>query len=342
MSDPLRDTLGRPLRDLRISVTDRCNFRCSYCMPREVYGREFPFLPKEDLLTFSEIESIARAAVSLGVTKIRITGGEPLLRKDIDRLVGRLAAIDGLEDLALTTNGARLSHKAKALREAGLRRVTVSLDSLDDLAFRAMNDVDFPVARVLSGIAAAKDAGFDPIKVNAVIRRGVNDADILPMAERFRGTGITIRFIEYMDVGESNDWRRDEVVSAAEIRDWIGARWPLLAVPPARPGEVATRWRYVDGKGEIGTIASVTEPFCGDCTRARLSSDGRIFMCLFGSRGVDLRAPLREGGGVGDIAGILRGVWESREDRYSELRSSAAEWMKEAGIRKIEMPRIGG
>jgi len=281
-------------------------------MPREVYGSEFPFLSKEDLLTFGEIESIARAAVSLGVTKIRLTGGEPLLRKDIDRLVGRLVGIDGLEDLALTTNGALLPRKAQALRAAGLRRITVSLDSLDDLAFRETNDVDFPVARVLSGIAAAKDAGFGPIKVNAVIRRGVNDGDVLPMAERFRGTGITIRFIEYMDVGESNDWRREEVVPAAEIRERIGARWPLEAVLPTRPGEVATRWRYVDGEGEIGTIASVTEPFCGGCTRARLSSDGRIFTCLFGSRGLDLRAPLREGSGIGDIAGILRGVWESR------------------------------
>ncbi|MEN8150842.1 MAG: GTP 3',8-cyclase MoaA [Planctomycetota bacterium] len=342
MPDPVRDTLDRPLRDLRISVTDRCNFRCSYCMPREVYGREFAFLPREDLLTFGEIERLARIAVSLGVTKVRITGGEPLLRKDVHRLVGRLAGIEGIDDLALTTNGALLPRMAPRLRDAGLSRITVSLDSLDDLAFRAMNDVDFPVARVLEGIAAAKDAGLDPIKVNTVVRRGVNDGDVMAMAERFRGTGIAIRFIEYMDVGETNEWRRDEVVPAAEIRDRIAARWPLEPIAPARPGEVATRWRYVDGAGEIGTIASVTEPFCGGCTRARLSSDGKIFTCLFGTRGHDVRALLRNGRDDAGIADALRGIWENREDRYSELRAAGAERMRESGLKKIEMPRIGG
>jgi len=342
MPEPVPDTLDRPLRDLRISVTDRCNFRCSYCMPREVYGREFEFLAREKLLTFGEIERVARAAVALGVTKVRITGGEPLLRRDLHRLVGRLASIGGLEDLALTTNGALLPRMAPRLFDAGLRRITVSLDSLDDLAFRAMNDVDFPVARVLEGIAAAKEVGFDPIKVNTVVRRGVNDSDVVPMAERFRGTGIAVRFIEYMDVGETNEWRRDEVVPAAEIRDRIGERWPIERVPPARPGEVATRWRYADGAWEFGTIASVTEPFCGDCTRLRLSSDGKLFTCLFGSRGHDVRGILRSEDEPPDLAVVLRGIWENREDRYSELRASAAEWMRENGLKKIEMPRIGG
>jgi len=336
------DRNQRPLRDLRVSVTDRCNFRCTYCMPREVYGHEFPFLPREELLTFEEIERVARIAAGLGVTKVRITGGEPLLRKDIDRLIGRLSAIPGLSDLALTTNGALLRRRAVALREAGLNRITVSLDSLSDLAFRAMNDVDFPVARVLEGIAAAKDAGFDPVKVNTVVKRGVNDGDVPAIAERFRGTGIVVRFIEYMDVGETNDWRMEDVVTAAEIRERITARWPLEPVDPERPGEVATRWRYADGAGEIGTIASVTEPFCRGCTRARLSSDGQIFTCLFAGKGHDLRALLRTDRGDAEVADTLRGIWERRDDRYSERRGEATDWMQREGVKKIEMPRIGG
>jgi len=342
MFQTVTDRNRRPLRDLRVSVTDRCNFRCTYCMPREVYGHEFPFLPREELLSFEEIERVARIAAVLGVTKVRITGGEPLLRKDLDHLVGRLAGIDGIADLALTTNGALLPRKAAALRAAGLRRITVSLDSLDDLAFRAMNDVDFPVARVLEGITAAKDAGFDPVKVNTVVKRGVNDGDVVAIAERFRGTGIVLRFIEYMDVGETNGWRMRDVVSAAEIRTAIAARWPIEPVEPGRSGEVATRWRYTDGAGEIGTIGSVTEPFCGGCTRARLSSDGQLFTCLFAGRGHDLRFLLREGRTDDEIADVLRGIWESKEDRYSERRAEATEWMREAGLTKIEMSRIGG
>jgi cyclic pyranopterin phosphate synthase len=336
------DPHHRPLRDLRVSVTDRCNFRCTYCMPREVYGQEFPFLPREELLTFEEIERVVRAAVALGVTKVRITGGEPLLRTGVTDLVRRLAGVGGVADLAMTTNGALLRRKAVALREAGLNRVTVSLDSLRDLAFRAMNDVDFPVARVLEGIMAAKDAGLSPVKVNTVVKRGVNDEEVPAIAEEFRGTGIVVRFIEYMDVGETNAWRMEDVVPAAEVRERIAARWPIEPVPPRRPGEVATRWRYVDGAGEFGTIASVTEPFCGGCTRARLSSDGHVFTCLFAGRGHDLRTLLRSGAGDDAVRDALRGIWERREDRYSERRADAAEWMRREGLSKIEMPRIGG
>jgi cyclic pyranopterin phosphate synthase len=329
------DTLGRPLRDLRISVTDRCNFRCVYCMPKEVFGRDYHFLPRAELLTFEEIERVARVFVGLGVTKLRITGGEPLLRRDLESLVERLAALGEL-DLTLTTNGALLAQKAKALADAGLTRVTVSLDSLDDEVFRAMNDVDFPVARVLSAIDAAADAGL-PVKVNVVVKRGVSDGSVLDMARRFRGTGHTVRFIEYMDVGASNGWRLDDVVPAAEIVRTIGAEHPLEPVEAAYRGEVAERYRYLDGQGEIGVIASVTQPFCGDCTRARLSADGKIYTCLFAVRGHDVRAVLRGGADDDELDAAIRGIWSRRTDRYSELRTEQT-----SDLHKVEMSYIGG
>ena len=290
--EPL-DTLGRPVRDLRISVTDRCNFRCAYCMPRSVFGQDYRFMDRKELLSFEELERVARAFASLGVEKIRLTGGEPLLRKELETLVERLAAIEGL-DLTLTTNASLLARKAQRLRDAGLDRVNVSLDSLDDATFRAMNDVDFPVDRVLEGIEAAAAVGL-PVKVNAVVKRGVNDVGIVEMARYFRGTGHTLRFIEYMDVGTTNGWRLDDVVPAAEIVERIGAVFPLEAVEAAYRGEVAQRWRYRDGAGEIGVISSVTQPFCGDCTRSRISAEGKLYTCLFASRGTDLRALLRSG-----------------------------------------------
>jgi cyclic pyranopterin phosphate synthase len=328
------DTLGRPLRDLRISVTDRCNFRCVYCMPKEVFGREYAFLPRRELLTFEEIERVARVFVDLGVQKLRITGGEPLLRRDLEVLIGRLASIDDDLDVTLTTNGALLAQKAQALAAAGLSRVTVSLDSLDDEVFRAMNDVDFPVARVLAGIDAAAEAGL-PVKVNVVVKRGLNESSVLDMARRFRGTGHTVRFIEYMDVGATNGWRLDDVVPAAEIVSAIGAAFPLEPVDAAYRGEVAERYRYLDGAGEIGVIASVTQPFCGDCTRARISADGKLYTCLFSVRGHDLRALLRS-----DSDGLeetIRAVWTRRTDRYSELRTAET-----SALRKVEMSYIGG
>jgi cyclic pyranopterin phosphate synthase len=329
------DALGRPLRDLRISITDRCNFRCVYCMPKEVFGRDYQFLPRADLLTFEEIERLARAFVANGVEKIRITGGEPLVRRDVESLIARLAAVDGL-DLTLTTNGALLAAKAQALRDAGLRRVTVSLDSLDDDAFRALNDVDFPVQRVLDGIDAAADAGL-PVKVNVVLKRGVNDGGILELARHFRGTGHVLRFIEYMDVGHTNGWRMDDVVPAAEVVSTIDAEFPLAPVEPAYRGEVARRWRYVDGEGEIGVIASVTQPFCGDCTRARLSAEGKLYTCLFAVRGHDLRALVRSGARDAEVEETIAGIWTRRTDRYSELRTEAT-----AQLPKIEMSYIGG
>jgi cyclic pyranopterin phosphate synthase len=329
------DTLGRPLRDLRISVTDRCNFRCVYCMPKEVFGHGYRFLPRADLLTFEELERLARAFAALGVEKIRITGGEPLLRRDLEHLIARLAAVDGL-DLTLTTNGALLSRKAEALAGAGLRRVTVSLDSLDDAVFRAMNDVDFPVERVLEGIDAAAAAGL-PVKVNAVIKRGVNDGEILPLARRFRGTGHVLRFIEYMDVGATNGWRLDDVVPAPEILAAIAEEFPLEPVEPHYRGEVARRYRYLDGAGEVGVIASVTQPFCGDCTRARISAEGRLYTCLFGVRGHDLRELVRSGADDEELRGAIAAVWGRRADRYSEIRS------EETGLApRPEMSYIGG
>jgi GTP 3',8-cyclase len=329
------DTLARPLRDLRISVTDRCNFRCVYCMPKEVFGRDYRFLPRRELLTFEEIERVSRVLVELGVHKLRITGGEPLLRRDLEVLVGRLAALGEL-DVTLTTNGALLSQKARALADAGLTRVTVSLDSLDDEVFREMNDVDFPVARVLAGIDAAAGAGL-PVKVNVVVKRGLNDDSVLDLARRFRGTGHIVRFIEFMDVGATNGWRMDDVVPAAEIVAAIGAEFPLEPLDPAYRGEVAERYRYRDGAGEIGVIASVTQPFCGDCTRARLSADGKLYTCLFAIRGHDLRAVLRSGVGDDEIEAKIRAIWERRTDRYSELRTDET-----SGLRKVEMSYIGG
>ena len=326
------------MRDLRISVTDRCNFRCTYCMPREVFGHDFQFLRREQLLTFEEIVRLSRLAVGLGVEKIRITGGEPLLRRGVEELVAMLAELraDGLSDLTLTTNGSLLRAKAPALRAAGLDRVTVSLDSLDDGVFQAMNDVRFPVAKVLDGIDAAAEAGF-PVKVNMVVKRGANEHSILPMAERFRNTGHVLRFIEFMDVGTTNGWRLDDVVPAEEIISTIAAAWPLEPVAPNYPGEVASRRRYLDGAGEIGVIASVTRPFCGGCTRARLSAEGSLYTCLFAEHGTDLREPLRSGATDADLERLLGGLWRRRDDRYSEIRSAAT-----TSRPKVEMSHIGG
>jgi cyclic pyranopterin phosphate synthase len=335
MTVALEDRFHRPLRDLRVSITDRCNFRCVYCMPKEVYGRDYAFLPRRDLLTFEEIARLARVFAGLGVEKIRLTGGEPLIRRDVERLVDMLAAIPGL-DLTLTTNGAVLAKKAQALKDAGLQRITVSLDSLDDEVFRAMNDVDFPVQTVLDGIEAASAAGL-PVKVNVVVKRGVNEDAVLPMARRFRDQGHVVRFIEYMDVGHTNGWRLDDVVPATEILALIDAELPLEPLPPRYPGEVAERYRYRDGGGEVGVIASVTRPFCGACTRARLSADGSLYTCLFATTGHDLRALVREGAGDDDVAAAIDGIWRVRADRYSELRSAAT-----GDLPKVEMSYIGG
>ena len=334
---PLADTRARPLRDLRISVTDRCQFRCTYCMPREVFGRDFVFLPREQLLTFEELTRLARIFAGLGVRKLRLTGGEPLLRRDLDKLVAMLAGVGGIDDIALTTNGALLAGKAQALAAAGLRRVTVSLDSLDDTVFMALNDARFPVARVLEAIAAAAGAGLAPVKVNMVVRRGVNQDSILPMAAHFRHSGHVLRFIEYMDVGTTNGWRMDDVVSADEIVAAIDERWPLEPLAPNYPGEVAARYRYCDGGGEIGVIASVTRPFCGACTRARLSAEGKLYTCLFATDGHDFRALLREHSSDRELRETVRSVWGRRADRYSELRRA------QTVVRpKIEMSYIGG
>ena len=334
MNTPL-DTLGRPLHDLRISITDRCNFRCVYCMPKEVFGRDYEFLPRTELLSFEEIARLVRAFVANGVRKIRITGGEPLVRREVERLIALLAGIDDL-DLTLTTNGTLLPQKAQALADAGLRRVTVSLDSLDDATFRAMNDVDFPVAQVLEGIEAAAAAGL-PVKVNVVVKRGLNDDGILELARHFRATPHTLRFIEYMDVGHTNGWRLDDVVPAAEIVDTINAEFPLEPVDPSYRGEVARRWRYADGTGEVGVIASVTQPFCGDSTRARISADGQLYTCLFATRGHDLRELVRSGASDGALVARIADLWTRRSDRYSELRTA-----KTAALPKIEMSYIGG
>ena len=332
----LQDTLNRPLRDLRISVTDRCNFRCVYCMPKTVFGRDYAFLERKDLLSFEEITRLARSFVANGVEKIRLTGGEPLLRREIERLVAMLAEIPGL-DLTLTTNGALLPQKAQALRDAGLKRVTVSLDAADDATFQAMNDVDFPVAKVLEGIEAAAAAGLAPVKVNMVVKKGVNDASIVPMARLFHGSGHILRFIEYMDVGATNGWRLDDVVSAAEIVRRITAELPLEPADANYRGETARRWRYTDGGGEIGVIASVTQAFCSDCTSARISAEGKLFTCLFATRGTDLRALLRGGATAGELDAAVAGVWRARTDRYSDLRSEAT-----ASLPKVEMSYIGG
>jgi cyclic pyranopterin phosphate synthase len=333
----MRDALSRPLRDLRLSVTDRCNFRCVYCMPKEVFGRDFTFAKRDELLTYEEMARVAAVFVTLGVEKIRLTGGEPLLRRDIERLVTMLGTT-GVRDIALTTNGSLLTpEKARMLRDAGLRRVTVSLDSLDDATFRAMNDVDFPLARVLDAIDNAADAGLRPVKVDVVLKRGVNDGEIVPLARRFRGSGHIVRFIEFMDVGNTNAWRADEVVSGREVLEAIAAEWPIEPARPGYFGEVAERWRYLDGAGEFGVITSITQPFCGSCTRARVSAEGALFTCLFGSDGTDLRGPLRSGATDDDLRAIIANVWRARDDRYSEIRSEAA-----PNAKKVEMSHIGG
>ena len=329
------DRLGRPVRDLRISVTDRCNFRCVYCMPREVYGRDYAFLPRSQVLSFEEIARVAVAFHGLGVRKLRLTGGEPLLRRELERLVAMLAALPEAE-VTITTNGALLARKAQLLADAGLARVTVSLDSVDEDVFREMNDVDVPLAQVLEGIDAAAAAGL-PVKVNTVVKRGLNDDGIVDLAARFRGTGQVLRFIEFMDVGSTNGWRLDDVVPAAEIVARIGDAFPLEPMEPNYRGETARRWRYADGSGEIGVIASVTEPFCGDCTRARLSADGKLYTCLFATTGRDLRPLLRGGASDQDLLGHLSHAWRRRDDRYSELRTAET-----AALPKVEMSYIGG
>jgi cyclic pyranopterin phosphate synthase len=338
--EPLLDRLGRPLETLRVSITDRCNFRCVYCMPKEVFGRDYAFLERRELLTFEEIARLVGIFASLGVRTVRLTGGEPLVRRHVEHLVELLSTIEtstgGKLELALTTNGSLLAQKAEALAAAGLSRVTVSLDSLDEEAFRAMNDVDFPVQRVLEGIDAAAAVGL-PVKVNAVVKRGANDGDVLALAEHFRGSGHVLRFIEYMDVGSTNGWRLDDVVSAEEIVRRISERWPLEPTAAERPDATARRWRYRDGAGEIGVVASVTQPFCGGCSRARLSAEGKLYTCLFAARGHDLRAPLRLGASDEDLTDRLRQIWTRRTDRYSELRTTET-----ASLRKVEMSYIGG
>lgn len=364
---PVVDTLGRPVRDLRISVTDRCNFRCTYCMPKEVFHRDFLYLDRSALLDFDEIERVARSFARHGVTKLRLTGGEPLLRRGLEDLIARLAAIPGIDDLAMTTNGALLERKAQALAAAGLRRVTVSLDSLDDAVFMAMNDVGFSAQQVLEGIAAAADAGLGPIKVNMVVKRGINDASVVDMARHFKGTGHTLRFIEYMDVGTTNGWRLDDVVTAADIVDILDQEFGVDPVEPSYTGEVATRWRYRDGSGEVGVIGSVTKPFCGDCTRARLSAEGMLYTCLFAAAGTDLRELVRsdhDGRTVDEaLDERIETLWSDRTDRYSETRSSFTDGITDgvaeavttgltirpagarpAGTRpvRVEMSHIGG
>ena len=344
----LADRLGRPLRDLRISVTDRCNFRCSYCMPKEVFDKDYRFLPHASLLSFEEITRVARLFSAHGVTKLRLTGGEPLLRKGLEVLVQMLAGLraphgDPL-DITLTTNGSVLERKVAALRAAGLRRITVSLDALDDATFRRMNDVDFPVADVLRGIDAALAAGLAPVKVNMVVKRGTNDQEIVPLARFVReryGPRVVLRFIEFMDVGATNGWRMDEVLPSAEVRARLGAAFALEPLPPAAPGETAERWRYADGAGEVGFISSVTQAFCSDCNRARLSTEGKLFLCLFATQGHDLRALLRGGATDSQIAAAIGLIWSEREDRYSELRGSMHA-QPGSGQRKVEMHYIGG
>jgi GTP 3',8-cyclase len=331
----LADTRGRAMRDLRISVTDRCNFRCVYCMPREVFDSSYRFLPHEAILSFEEIARLARVFVGLGVNKLRLTGGEPLVRRNLDRLVAMLAELDA--EVTLTTNGSLLAKQAAALKKAGLDRVTVSLDSLDDATFRKMNDADFPVAKVIEGIETAAAVGLGPVKINMVVKRGVNDQSIVDMAERWRGTGHIIRFIEYMDVGSTNGWRMDDVIPSAEVVRRISARWPLEPIDANYPGEVAERWRYVDGSGEIGVISSVTQAFCSSCTRMRLSTEGSLFTCLFAQSGHDLKGLLRSGASDEQLRNEIAAVWQHRADRYSEIRTAET-----AKNKKVEMSYIGG
>jgi cyclic pyranopterin phosphate synthase len=352
-SGQLQDRLGRPLRDLRISVTDRCNFRCSYCMPKEVFHKDYPYLPHAALLNFEEITRIARQFVAHGVQKIRLTGGEPLLRKNIEVLIEQLAALrtpNGRPlDLTLTTNGSLLARKAESLKAAGLQRVTVSLDGLADEVFRAMNDVDFPVADVLAGIEAAQSAGLGPIKVNMVVKRGTNDHEITPMARHFRGTGVVLRFIEYMDVGATNGWRMNEVLPSSEVLRRLRQEFSLVPLQSASSGETAQRWGYADTRGqqdhsagEVGFISSVTQAFCGDCNRARLSTEGQLYLCLFANHGYDLRPLVRGGGSEEDLASAIAHIWQGRADRYSQLRGTVEAGGEAAGPRRVEMSYIGG
>ena len=344
----LQDTLHRPLHDLRISVTDRCNFRCSYCMPREVFDKDYAFLPQSSLLSFEEITRLAKIFVAHGVEKIRLTGGEPLLRKHLEVLIEMLAKLQTPSgkplDITLTTNASLLAKKAQSLKDAGLQRVTVSLDALDDAIFRRMNDVDFPVADVLKGIEAAQKVGLAPIKVNMVVKRGTNDAEVLPMARYFRHSGVVLRFIEYMDVGATNGWRMDEVLPSAQVIERINAELPLTAINPNYAGETAERWRYTDGAGEVGVISSVTQAFCSSCNRARLSTEGKLFLCLFANQGHDLRALLRNGYADDQIAAAVGLIWQNRTDRYSELRAAlpADTTPNDGAIKRVEMSYIGG
>jgi GTP 3',8-cyclase len=335
---PLLDTLQRPLHDLRISVTDRCTFRCTYCMPKEIFGRDYAFLARDELLSFEEITRLVRVFAKLGTKKIRLTGGEPMLRRDFEKLVEMLAGIEGLDDIAMTTNGSLMTpERAGALKAAGLDRVTVSLDSLDETVFQSMNDVGFPVAKVLAAIDNAADAGLAPVKIDMVVKRGVNEDHIIPMARHFRNSGHILRFIEYMDVGTTNGWRMEDVVSAKEILATLSREWEMEPVQPNYFGEVAERYRYVDGAGEVGIIASVTLPFCGACTRARLSADGELYTCLFGVKGYDLRTLLRNGSSDDDLEAAVRDIWGNRTDRYSEIRSEDT-----ISLHKVEMSKIGG
>jgi len=334
------DTRGRPLRDLRISVTDKCNFRCTYCMPKALFGSDHAFLPRQELLSFEEIARVSRAFVHHGVNKLRITGGEPLVRRDIDGLIAQLAEIDGVKDISLTTNASLLTPKvAASLFNAGLKRITVSLDALDDEIFSSINDVSFPVARVLEGIDNAIAAGLSPVKINMVVGRHLNEDQIVPMARHFKGTGSILRFIEFMDVGNTNNWQMDKVVPAKDIIERIHAEMPLEPAEAQYRGEVAARWRYVDGDGEIGVITSVTTPFCSDCTRARLSADGSVYTCLFATQGFDLRAMLRDEASDDDLVEAVGGLWRKRDDRYSELRSTQSVVVD---LPKVEMSYIGG
>ena len=334
---PVTDLRDRALRDLRISITDRCNFRCTYCMPKEVFGPDHAFLPRSEVLDYEEIVRAARLLVDLGVRKVRLTGGEPLLRRGVTELVKQLAAIDGIEDLALTTNGSALGVMAKPLAQAGLHRVTVSLDALDDRVFAEMNDVGFPVQRVLAGIEAAVAAGLTPVKVNMVVKRGVNEDQLVPMVRAFHAGGHALRFIEYMDVGKTNGWKLDQVVSAAELLERLRGEFELEPVEPGYPGEVATRWRHADGRGELGFVTSVTRPFCGDCTRLRLSADGHLFTCLFAARGHDLKSRLRSRDTDDQVRAWLAGIWGRRDDRYSEARAGDT-----TSTDRVEMSYIGG
>ena len=335
MSPTPIDRLGRAVRDLRVSVTDRCNFRCTYCMPKEVFGRDYEFLPRDDLLTFEEIEQLVGVFVARGVEKVRITGGEPLLRKGIEDLIAMLARVDGVDDLTLTTNGSLLARKAVGLAAAGLNRVTVSLDAIDEPTFQEMNDVGYPVAAVLEAIDVAARVGLGPIKINCVVKRGVNEHAVVDMARHFKGSGHIVRYIEYMDVGTTNGWRMEDVVPASDIVDMVNQVAPLQPVEPNYRGEVARRFRYVDGTGEIGVIASVTQPFCGDCTRARVSAEGTLYTCLFATKGEDLRGAMRAGLDIGEM---LDRVWSDRDDRYSEIRSSQTVRIGTP----VEMSYIGG